>query len=154
MVNDNPKKNIYKCESNKWRIQKEHDGKTYYFGRYHKLEDAMKVRDLLETINYGFVLDPMRNITQMSNGRWYLRKYRDGVSIYNGSFDTLEEAQKERDYMESVNWEWELTNGNGEISEEELINGSDWIRPHKGISEKRYDNDFHFPKGVTKRHFR
>ena len=153
MVRNNPRKNIYKCESNKWRIQKEHDGKTYYFGRYSKLEDAMKVRDLLETINYGFVLDPMRNINQMSNGRWYLRKYRDGESIYNGSFDTLEEAQAERDYMESVNWEWELTNGAGEISEDELINGSDWIRPHKGISENHKYTDFHFPKGITKKSF-
>ena len=64
MVSNNPRKNIYK-HGNRWRIQKEYDGQTYLFGSYARLEDAMKVRDLLETINYGFVLDPMRNINQM-----------------------------------------------------------------------------------------
>ena len=153
MVRHNPRKNIYK-HGNRWTIRKDHDGQTYIFGSYARLEDAMKVRDLLETINYGFVLNPMRNINRMTNGRWYLRKYRDGESIYNGSFDTLEEAQAERDYMESVNWEWELTNGAGEITEEELINGSDWIRPKKGINEEHPANDFYFPKGITKRSFK
>ncbi len=154
MVNKNPRKNIYKTDSGKWRIQKDFDGQTYYFGAYAKLEDAMKVRDLLETINYGFVLDPMRNINQMSNGRWYLRKYRDGESIYNGSFDTFEEAQAERDYMESVNWEWELTNGAGEMTEEELEYGADWKRPKRGIVENFPHNDFHFPKGISKKDFK
>lgn len=134
MVNDNPRKNIYKCESNKWRIQKEHDGKTYYFGRYHKLEDAMKVRDLLETINYGFLLDPMRNINQMSNGRWYLRKYRDGESIYNGSFDTLEEAQYERDVMEAADWDFEATCGAGELTGDEKKYGQKFRIKEGGLN--------------------
>ena len=124
MVRDNPRKNIYKTDGNKWRIQKEHDGKIYFFGAYHNLEDAMKVRDLLETINYGFVLDPMRNIRydpKLNPSKpWHLRKFRDGRNIYNSSFASLEEAQAERDYLESVDWDWDLTNGSGELSDDEL----------------------------------
>ena len=155
MTNDNPRKNIYK-HGNKWRIQKEFDGQMYLYGSYAKLEDAMKVRDLLETINYGFELNPMRNISYIPEvcrtKPWYLRKFRDGRSIYNGTFATLEEAQAERGYMESVDWDWELTNGAGEMTEDELLNGSDWIRP-KGIHEEHPYNDFYFPKGVKRKHF-
>ena len=129
MVKDNPRRNIYRTNaSNKWHIRKLKDGKNYYFGHYHKLEDAMLIRDMLERINYGFPdLDPMRNISyneeRCKTKPWYLRKFRDGEYVYTASFATLEEAQEERDIMEAADWDFELTNGAGEMTEEELKYG-------------------------------
>lgn len=128
MAKNNPRRNIYRTEGrdNKWRIEKIVDGKRYSFGSYYNLEDAMLIRDILERINYGFNgLDPMRNIQYKKHkGKpWYLRKFRDGEYIYTESFATLEEAQKERDYMESCDWDFELTNGAGDMTDEELRYG-------------------------------
>lgn len=149
MTNDNPYRNLNKQPNGKWKIRKYYDGKEYYFGAYYSLKDAMLVRDILERINYGFKpLDPMRNISyNKANKRWVLSKDRGGERIYCGTFKTLEEAQYERDVMEAADWDFEATCGAGEITEEELINGTDWIRPKKGISEKSPSTDFHLPKG-------
>ena len=128
-MNNNTKRNIYRANGDgRWCITKYKDGKFYRFGNYDKLEDAMLIRDMLERINYGFSdLDPMRNIQynkNRSNSRpYYLRKFRDGEFIYTGSFATLEEAQEERDLMESVDWDFEATNGAGDMTEEELKYG-------------------------------
>ncbi len=127
-MKNNPKRNIYRSpRANKWRIQKTKDGKIYYFGSYHKLEDAMLIRDMLERINYGFNDDPMRNIgyddRRSITKPWHLRKFRDGEYVYIGSFSTLEEAQEERDIMEAADWDFDLTNGAGDMSEDELRYG-------------------------------
>lgn len=128
MVKESPTRNIYKSKSGtKYRIEKTWNGKHYTYGTYAKLEDAMLIRDILERIDWGFDLDPMRNIqynpSKLHTKPWYLRKFLDGEYVYTGSFATLEEAQEERDIMEKANWDFELTNGAGEMTEEELKYG-------------------------------
>lgn len=100
----NPHRNICKTSSGKYRISKQKDNILYHFGAYDTLEDAMKVRDVIESVGWGFRLNPNRNIQKYSWG-YYLRKWRDGELIYSESFKSLEEARKVRDTLESCDWE-------------------------------------------------
>lgn len=103
----NPYRNIVKTSTGKYRITKQKDNITYHFGAYDTVEDAMKVRDVIESVNWGFRLDPMRNIQKYHWG-YYLRKWRDGELIYSESFKTLEEAIMVRDTLEACDWDIDL----------------------------------------------
>ena len=58
---DNPNRNIRK-HYNKYQISKYFNGKVYYYGTFHKLEDARKVRDVLEEVNWGLPPLDMKHI--------------------------------------------------------------------------------------------
>lgn len=94
-------------------IRKQINGKYQLFGRYDKLTDAQKVRDLLIELNWGCSQpkDPMRNIHKYKRGdyeRYILQKRRNREIIWNSSYETLEEAMSERDLLESVDWNVDL----------------------------------------------
>ena len=44
-------------------------------------------------------------ISKRINGKYYVRKTKDGVLIYFGGFDTLEAAVKYRDYCIKHDWD-------------------------------------------------
>ena len=56
-------KNIYK-NGNYYQIRKYFDGKTHFFGTYRSLDDAIKVRDVLDEVNYGLPNKEMRYISK------------------------------------------------------------------------------------------
>lgn len=95
---------IYKTHSNKYEIRYRTGGKKRYFGTYLTLSEAQEAVDQL--IKDGVItpkyLDPTRYITKR-NKKYRLRKVINGKEYYQ-SFNTLEEAIKHRDYMESINW--------------------------------------------------
>ena len=49
--------------------------------------------------------NPYRHIHCSNNG-YQVKKIIDGETIYAGTFKNLEEAQKERDYLESIDWDY------------------------------------------------
>lgn len=100
----NPLRNIYHTSTGKYRISKEKDGINYHFGSYDTLEDAQKVRDVIESVEWGFRKHPLRNIQKYPWG-YYLRKWREGELIYSESFKTLEDAQQVRDQLEACDWD-------------------------------------------------
>lgn len=134
-LKSSPTRNIFKANQ-KYMIRKYYDGKLYTFGSFITLEDAMFVRDALEKVNYGFRKNPMKNISkQIKNkkwtGQWVLRKHRHGRDIYARVFNSLEEAQAERDYLDTIDWDLDLDNGAGEMTSEEKKYGSIFKRAKK-----------------------
>ena len=95
-------RHIYK-RGNKYEVRKNHDGTVYTFGKFSTLEQAQLIRDTLETINWGFSTDPLRNITKVNN-YYRVQKMINGEIVYCNHFPTLEEAQHERDLLESNDW--------------------------------------------------
>ena len=102
---------------NGYRIKK--DG--VHYGWYEDLADALYDRDTLEECNWDIEewvwlpdtpnkykkmeLPPMgltrkrQYIYTAPNGRWRIAKRKNGKQHYYGSFDTLEEAMKERNKL-------------------------------------------------------
>lgn len=94
--------NIYK-RGNHYEIRKNHDGRMCTFGKYSTLKQAQKIRDELEKINWGFSDDPMRNISKI--GKYYrVQKMIDGEIVYCNYFNSLVEAQHERNLLEKNDW--------------------------------------------------
>lgn len=50
--------------------------------------------------------NPYRNITSCHHG-FKVQKWRQGELVYAGLFKSLREAIKERDYMESIDWNYD-----------------------------------------------
>jgi hypothetical protein len=48
-----------------------------------------------------------RYISFTKNGTYRIQKCVDGVKCYFGTFKTLENAQQERDYLESIDWDYD-----------------------------------------------
>lgn len=104
---------IYKTTSNKYCIRQ----KNQYYGTYPTLEEA--TQKLHELIQNGEIQpktkDPLRYIstryTSLRKKKYRLRKTINGKEIHK-TYPTLEEAIKERDYMESINWGQPLTQNN------------------------------------------
>jgi len=50
--------------------------------------------------------NPYRNITSCHHG-YKVQKWTKGELLYCGLFKTLKEAMNERDYMESIDWNYD-----------------------------------------------
>ena len=60
-------------------------------------------------IKYKKPLNPYRNITCTAYG-YMVRKTINGEVIYGGTYKTLKEAQKERDFLDSIDWNYSNMN--------------------------------------------
>ena len=139
----NDLKNIFKDKkSGLYYIKKWKNRRGYYFGSYHSLEDAIKVRNVLRSVNWGFKKDPMEFISWNKNkNRWVVQKrtVAEGV-LYYGTFKTLEEAQDERDLL--VKADWDIDNV-GDITEVD----SKYSKPFKTARKSPYkpQSDYYKP---------
>ena len=85
-------------------------GKVHYFGTYETLEEAIIAKERLIKQNWIKEPNPMRYIGKITNGKkmkYYIQRLSKGCAGYFGSFETLEEAQKERDLLEQFDWDYD-----------------------------------------------
>jgi len=113
----NPLRNIQKTQSNKFTIRKSINYKTYSFGSYNTLEEALKFRDYFERNNW-----PLTERFKYSTPEFIQKvgdKFKVEKSFGNrvkgnrkrysyGTYDTLEEAIQRRDECIKNDWSREL----------------------------------------------
>ena len=100
--------NIWVKHNGKFLISHKIKGKPHYFGTYETLEEAIIAKEKLIKRNWKKEPNPMRYITSIPNGKkmkYCIQRLSKDCSGYFGSFETLEEAQKERDLLEQCNWD-------------------------------------------------
>ena len=97
-------KNIFKQAENRYSIRKYFEGKNHYFGNFRTLEDAIKVRDVLEEVNYGLPNGDMRYISKHGD-KWRVRKTLNKKVIWDCLYPTLEIAKYERDLLVNNDWD-------------------------------------------------
>lgn len=107
---DNPNRNIMK-HYGKYQIRKYYNGRVYYYGTFYKLEDARKVRDVLEEVNWGLPPLDMKHI-QKEGDYWRVRKITHGETVWDAQYKTLEEAISERDLLVANDWSVDLIGEN------------------------------------------
>lgn len=83
------------------------------YGRYDTREEAVQRRNQL--VNDG-VIKHRRGKHRIKNyedryltnkkGRYYIQKCIDGKITHFGILNSLEEARRERDYLESIEWDY------------------------------------------------
>lgn len=86
--------------------------KLVYFGVFNTIEDARQYRNFLMDhnwdIKYRLVNSQNHNVPQYirKNKHTYsIHKYIEGKTVYFGTFDTLEEARKHRDFLINHHWD-------------------------------------------------
>ena len=97
--------NIWVKPNGKFIISHKIKGKPHYFGTYETLEDAIAAKEELIKKNWKKEPNPMRYISKIHNGKkmkYYIQRSSKRCSGYFGSFETLEEAQKERDLLNNM----------------------------------------------------
>ena len=102
--------NIWVKPNGKFMIVHKIKGKPHYYGTYETLEEAIIAKERLIKQNWIKEPNPMRYIGKITNGKkmkYYIQRLSKGCEGYFGSFETLEEAQKERDLLEQFDWDWE-----------------------------------------------
>ena len=89
-----------------WFIQ---DKDKKYHGTYKTKEEA--VRQLCKLIDDGTItlprLKPTRYISKKNDHLYCINKRIGGRTVYFGSFHSLEDAMRERDFLESIDWNWD-----------------------------------------------
>lgn len=76
------------------------------YGRYDTREEAIQRRNQL--IHDGVIQDRKeenRYISKKNRG-YFIQKNINGVVEYFGMFRTLEDAREERDFLESIDWDY------------------------------------------------
>lgn len=104
-------KYIRKKNANSYEIYRNVPGSTKYYGRGRTLIEALMKRDMI--IANGWKPMYLPNTTGeryiYPNGEQFIIiKYINGKGMSYGTFDTLEEAVKERDLLIKYNWDLEL----------------------------------------------
>lgn len=104
--------NIY-WNGNKWYISQVIHGNREYYGTYKTLTEATEKRNQLAQQG---IIKERRGQHRIRNhkdryiyeyhGRYYLKKVVNKKQQHFGVFNTLEEAREERDYLESINWDY------------------------------------------------
>lgn len=97
-----------------WRIDKNINGKKYYFGTYSTPEEAMLLRDYFENKGWEDCLNERlehgnkpKYISGNPKRGYEVRKIIDGECNHFGLFHDLKEAEKERDLCKKANWDYE-----------------------------------------------
>lgn len=107
-------KYIYKWEKG-YMVNKQIDGKFYYFGNYHSLEKAKKARDYF--VDHDWRIDerfkfmkipPTRYLRKTKAGNYKIVKWLNKKMVYFGTFHNLEDAMLERDLLIECNWDWDI----------------------------------------------
>ena len=87
--------------------------KSKTFGVFANLLEAINLRNNL--VNDGLVIikkrgRPFKNYETRyiarKDGSFVIKKNIDGKSEHFGTFHSLEDAMEERDFLESIDWDW------------------------------------------------
>lgn len=100
---------------NRYLVVKQLNGKHKYFGGFHSLEEAKEHRDYC--VEHGWSEDCVKrkrrnrrltdelHIQEVGDtGKYRVVKLVDGKYVYFGTFDTLDDARRHRDYCISKGW--------------------------------------------------
>lgn len=86
-----------------------------HYGTYNSFSEAIEARKQLNANNwdksivkYWNVKDNIDRYIQPSGDKYRIQKHINGVRIHFGTCNTLEEARAERDFFESINWDWDM----------------------------------------------
>jgi len=101
----------------KYCIYKWCNGKNVYFGTFNTLKEAQEYRDFL--INHDWDLKYRKRSPRKYNLPKYIykkpggdmfiiRKTVDYQQVHLGYYKTLQEAIKEKEFYESINWDLDL----------------------------------------------
>lgn len=109
---DPPRPSHVYWNGTRWYVAQVVNGETKYYGYYKTLREAIQRRDQL--IQNGIITDrrgrPIKNFQNRyiykHKDKYYLKKVVNKQSEHFGTFNTLEEAQRERDYLESIHWDY------------------------------------------------
>lgn len=112
MVKQSPKY-YYKVYNDKYQVCKKINNRMYYFGVYDTEEEAKNMVAFLKQhdwdLKYAHIRNPkMKYILKVGDKYQIHRINDDGKIEHYGTFNTLEDAQKERDLLVSCNWDWDL----------------------------------------------
>ena len=96
----------------RWYVAQVVNGETRRYGYYKTLREAIQRRDQLIqngtiTVRRGRPIKNFQNrYIYKHKDKYYLKKVVNKQSEHFGTFNTLEEAQQERDFLESLNWDY------------------------------------------------
>ena len=77
-------------------------------GSAKTLSEAIRMRNWCREHNWSKFIGEMTYIQKMPSGKFQIYKdFPSGRELF-GTFDTLEEAQRERDLLIKCNWDWDL----------------------------------------------
>ena len=87
-----------------------------YYGIFNTFSEAVQYRKHLIAHNweeeYAKIVErprtPHHNIYPTQNGTYIVKKQTNGVGTVYATCKTLEEAISERDFFESIDWDWDL----------------------------------------------
>ena len=81
-----------------------------YYGNYPTYKEAFeKAQQLIDegTLQKPVCQRPLRHIQRTASGNWTIRKTINGERHTYGTFKTLADAMNERDYLESIGWDYD-----------------------------------------------
>ena len=105
---------MYKLHS-LYYVQRQKGGKLIIYGKFRKHEEAIQLRNKL--IQEGTLKERRgkhrikdwqnRYIKKTYNGKYAVQKQVNGEYQHFGTYKTLEDARDERDYLESIGWDYD-----------------------------------------------
>ena len=110
---DPPRPSHVYWNGNMWYVAQVVNGETKYYGYYKTLREAINRRDTL--VQEGVITSRAgkHRIKNFQNryiykhkDKYYLKKVVNKQPEHFGTFNTLEEARQERDFLESINWDY------------------------------------------------
>lgn len=111
-ITRNTPSNIYK-RRNKYIVSQVQNKKKHVYGTYNTLEEAIQKRKQLAEQG---IIKELRGKHRIRNHedryiykyktRYYIRKVVNKKQEHFGVFKTLHEARQERDYLESIQWDY------------------------------------------------
>ena len=107
-------KYYYATPNGKYVVYKMINGRNYDFGRYDTEKEAMDMVDFLKQhdwdLKYAHIRNPEMKYIVKVRGKYQIHRINNdtGKIEHYGTFNTLEEAQAERDLYVRCNWDWDL----------------------------------------------
>lgn len=107
-----PNKYLQRMSNGRYQIKYNH---TYY-GTYDTYKEAVQKRNQLIEHNWDKTLitlergkdNPDRYITKTKSNSYALVKMVDGEHVHFGTYASLSDAREDRDFWESINWDFDL----------------------------------------------
>ena len=114
MKKDNLPSYVYK-QHNLYTVQRQKGEKLIIYGKFQEPEEAIQLRNKL--IQEGTLKERRgkhrikdwqnRYIKKTYNGKYAVQKQVNGEYCWFGVWNTLEDAIDERDYLESIGWDYD-----------------------------------------------
>ena len=87
-----------------------------YYGTYDTYNEAVQKRNQLIEHNWDKTLitlekgkdNPDRYISKTKSNSYALVKMVDGELVHFGTYHSLDDAREDRDFWESINWDFDL----------------------------------------------